>query len=132
LSGAAIQTIEALEKFGFHLGMTFQIIDDLLDLTSTSKILGKPAGNDINEGNYTLPVIFSLQDNSEIREMLQDPIHLNDILKIVKHKKYVDPTKEIALEHVNLATDFLNRSEINREVKQSFLKLLKGLTQRTT
>ena len=91
LSNADEQTIESLEKFGFHLGMTFQIIDDLLDMTSTSEALGKPAGNDIKEGNYTLPVIFAIADNDDLREELtnitveNNDANLEPLLKIISN-----------------------------------------------
>src|SRR6478736_4162978 len=53
-------TLEALTQFGHHLGMCFQVVDDVLDVTGTDESLGKPAGNDILEGVYTLPVIHAL------------------------------------------------------------------------
>jgi heptaprenyl diphosphate synthase len=54
-------TIDALTEFGHSYGMAFQIVDDLLDVLATSEQLGKPAGNDILEGNFTLPVIRALR-----------------------------------------------------------------------
>lgn len=60
-AGAAEEKVDALWRFGYRLGMAFQIIDDLLDLTSDEKTLGKPAGNDLKQGNLTLPVLFALQ-----------------------------------------------------------------------
>lgn len=51
----------ALARFGEAFGMAFQIIDDVLDLVSTPDLMGKPVGNDLREGVYTLPVIFALQ-----------------------------------------------------------------------
>jgi octaprenyl-diphosphate synthase len=50
-----------LREFAWNLGMAFQLVDDILDFTSTEKILGKPAGNDLREGKVTLPVIYALQ-----------------------------------------------------------------------
>jgi len=43
------------------LGMCFQVVDDVLDVTQTEAELGKPAGNYVHEGVYTLPVIYALQ-----------------------------------------------------------------------
>ncbi len=54
--------IEALTAFGDNYGMAFQLIDDVLDLTATDEELGKPAGNDLVEGVYTLPVLRALAD----------------------------------------------------------------------
>ena len=53
-------TLDALTEFGHHLGVCFQIVDDVLDVTGSDASLGKPAGNDLIEGVYTLPVILAL------------------------------------------------------------------------
>ncbi|WP_127530752.1 polyprenyl synthetase family protein [Paenibacillus kobensis] len=52
----------ALYRFGYNVGMTFQIRDDLLDLCGTEKQIGKPPGSDIRQGNITLPVLLALQE----------------------------------------------------------------------
>jgi heptaprenyl diphosphate synthase len=54
--------IEALTAYGDNYGMAFQLIDDVLDLVATDEELGKPSGNDLVEGVYTLPVIRALAD----------------------------------------------------------------------
>ncbi len=54
-------TIEALTEYGEAFGMVFQIVDDLLDITATDEQLGKPAGHDMVQGVYTLPVLRTLQ-----------------------------------------------------------------------
>ena len=69
--------VEALGEFGFAYGMAFQIVDDILDLVATESQLGKPAGNDLAEGTYTLPVIRALADpaaGDELRSILGRPI----------------------------------------------------------
>jgi heptaprenyl diphosphate synthase/octaprenyl-diphosphate synthase len=60
-AGATPEAVAAVADYGTAFGMAFQIIDDVLDLTSTSAALGKPAGNDIREGVYTLPVLVALR-----------------------------------------------------------------------
>lgn len=52
--------IDVLTDYGTHYGMVFQIVDDILDITSTDEELGKPAGHDAVEGVYTLPVLHTL------------------------------------------------------------------------
>jgi geranylgeranyl pyrophosphate synthase len=51
----------ALGVYGTELGLAFQLIDDVLDFTSSELVLGKPIGNDLREGKITLPLIYLLQ-----------------------------------------------------------------------
>lgn len=53
--------VAALATYGTAFGMAFQVVDDVLDLVSTAEALGKPVGNDIREGVYSLPVLLALQ-----------------------------------------------------------------------
>ncbi len=62
VAGATSPQVEALSSFGHAFGMAFQIWDDVNDLVRTEAELGKPAGHDILEGTYTLPVIRALAD----------------------------------------------------------------------
>jgi octaprenyl-diphosphate synthase len=55
----------ALRDFGFHVGMAFQLTDDLLDYTSSGRTLGKDTGRDLKEGKVTLPLIHALKFASE-------------------------------------------------------------------
>lgn len=65
-------TIDALTGYGEAFGMVFQIVDDLLDLTATDDQLGKPAGHDMVEGVYTLPVLRTLQSGGIAAASLLD------------------------------------------------------------
>lgn len=56
-------TTAAMARFGALFGLMFQILDDLLDLASTSQRLGKPVGNDIRQGVYTFPLLRVLTDD---------------------------------------------------------------------
>ena len=65
VAAGASETIESkLADFAWNLGMAFQLVDDILDFTSSEKILGKPAGNDLRGGKVTLPVIYALENAS--------------------------------------------------------------------
>jgi heptaprenyl diphosphate synthase len=69
--------VDALTNFARNFGMAFQIRDDLLDIMGTDEELGKPAGNDLVEGVYTLPVIYAMREpviGDEIRGLLGGPI----------------------------------------------------------
>jgi len=58
--GAPAPEREALARFGYHLGMAFQVVDDLLDFTADEAATGKPSGLDLREHKVTLPLIHAL------------------------------------------------------------------------
>ena len=80
VAGHDRRVVEALTGFGTAYGMVFQIVDDVLDLTATDEELGKPAGHDVVEGVYTLPVLHTLASGgtaaSELSAMLGRPLDL--------------------------------------------------------
>jgi len=60
-ANATASECRSLEKFGTHLGLAFQIVDDILDITQTSERLGKSAGKDVAAGKATYPAVFGLE-----------------------------------------------------------------------
>lgn len=71
LGAAAEDDIQRLRDYGYNLGMAFQIIDDILDFTSTDAALGKPAGSDLRQGTITLPVFYFIQESADRRALLE-------------------------------------------------------------
>src|SRR5436853_7368537 len=74
LGGADTKTQQMMRDYGMNLGTAFQLVDDLLDFTSTEDVLGKPAGADLLEGKVSLPLIFLLQREPEMRSAIQTVI----------------------------------------------------------
>ena len=75
--GASRSDVEAMTAFGRSFGMIFQLRDDILDVVASDEELGKPAGQDLAEGIYTLPVLFALADpdiGPELRPLLGRPL----------------------------------------------------------
>jgi heptaprenyl diphosphate synthase len=75
--GLPTQQVDALTDFGRYFGMIFQVRDDILDVIGSEAELGKPAGQDLAEGIYTLPVILALADpevGPELKPMLGQPL----------------------------------------------------------
>ena len=77
LGGATLQQEHALGKYGHDLGMAFQIIDDVLDLTASEDVLGKPVASDLREGKVTMAVIHALErctapERAKIEKILED------------------------------------------------------------
>jgi len=62
--------LQALTDFGYHVGLAFQVIDDILDVTQTSEQLGKTAGKDVAEQKATYPAIVGLEKSRKIAEQL--------------------------------------------------------------
>jgi octaprenyl-diphosphate synthase len=61
LGGASAEQEDALAQYGHDLGMAFQIVDDVLDLTASEDVLGKPVASDLREGKVTMAVIHALE-----------------------------------------------------------------------
>lgn len=66
--GSAIAT--ACEEFGFHMGLAFQIQDDILDFTAAANVLGKPALADMDLGLSTAPILYAALEYKELRPMI--------------------------------------------------------------
>ncbi len=127
-------TLEALTEFGHHLGMCFQIVDDVLDVTATDEELGKPAGNDILEGVYTLPVIHALAGSLELRDLLGrkiDRTQLEVARTLVKAGDAVDRSIETARGHAADASAVLaSTTALDADVVEGLTRLVDTLVTR--
>ncbi len=104
--------IDRLTTFGRHYGMAFQVVDDILDVIATDEELGKPAGHDIAEGIYNLPVLRALAADGlpELRALLGGPIDGDDLdkaRKLVRESDGVAQAIEVARAYVGQAVDTL-------------------------
>lgn len=77
LAGAAPEVEEQMGEYGRNLGLAFQVVDDVLDLTATEEVLGKPTASDLREGKATLAVVHALEngtaeDRAAIHAVLED------------------------------------------------------------
>jgi geranylgeranyl pyrophosphate synthase len=71
LAGADAAMVEAMTRCGFNVGMTFQIVDDLLDVAGSQARVGKPTGLDLRDGNPSLPVVLALRCDPEVTRVFQ-------------------------------------------------------------
>jgi heptaprenyl diphosphate synthase len=101
LSGAPVEALESLERYGLAVGLAFQLSDDIMDLTSDQATLGKEPGVDIKEGVYTLPVIYALQASARgeelkglLREGPVDGDRLRGALQIIREDGALDLARE--------------------------------------
>ncbi len=101
----------ALTAYGRHLGTAFQLVDDLLDYTADSEVMGKQAGDDLAEGKPTLPLLYAMwHGNDEEAQLIRGAIeqgdgreHLQTILKAMRRTGALDYTRERALKEAELA-----------------------------
>lgn len=96
-SGAAPAARAALAEYGRALGLAFQMVDDLLDLTGDAALLGKEPGTDLREGVFTLPVLLALQREPELAAWLSDGRReLGDVLPVLRAARALDDARAAA------------------------------------
>ena len=118
----ADKTIEnSLAEYGAHLGIAFQLIDDVLDYTANANDLGKNAGDDLIEGKPTLPLIYALQtaesaDAAVIRKALADAQQtgqlsdevVQSVVRLVCKSDAIEKTVARAKQHVDIAVNAIS------------------------
>ncbi|XP_051210531.1 solanesyl-diphosphate synthase 2, chloroplastic isoform X2 [Lolium perenne] len=106
-SGVSTTICEQMYEYGRNLGLSFQVVDDILDFTQSAEQLGKPAGSDLAKGNLTAPVIFALQENPALREIIDsefcDTGSLATAMELVHSSGGIRRAQELAREKGDLA-----------------------------
>ncbi len=110
LSGADHATEQALQTYGRHLGVAFQLVDDALDYSAESEELGKNVGDDLAEGKPTLPLIHAMQQGNDAqRKMIREAIetgsaeHFDEIRRAIIETGALDYTLAQAQAEANAA-----------------------------
>jgi geranylgeranyl diphosphate synthase type II len=75
-AGADAEQLDALTSFGEHIGLAFQIVDDLLDVEQPSEALGKTAGKDAQQKKITFPAVYGMERSREMAEQERAAAHL--------------------------------------------------------
>jgi all-trans-nonaprenyl-diphosphate synthase len=109
ISETSLEIAEHLYNYGRHLGLAFQIVDDILDFTSSTDTLGKPAGSDLKSGNLTAPVLYALEEKPYLevlieREFAQEG-DLEQALALIDDSRGIQRARELAAHHSKLATE---------------------------
>ncbi|RFU68497.1 heptaprenyl diphosphate synthase component II [Peribacillus saganii] len=111
-----------LYKFGYNVGMAFQITDDILDFTASEKELGKPAGSDLRQGNITLPVLLAMEDPAikemvlEIRETMPQE-ELSKVIEAINGSGAIERASAVSEKYLNKAFAELKGLPVNRANK---------------
>jgi octaprenyl-diphosphate synthase len=139
-AGADERQESMLGDFAWNLGMAFQLVDDILDFTSTEKILGKPAGNDLREGKITLPLIYALEkaqpdDRQSIEVILADGNYENvpfmQVLQILDRHQSVDRAYQRAHSFSEKARSIISTFPEN-QAQRALLAVVDLVTERAS
>ena len=129
LGGATREQEESLAEYGHGLGMAFQITDDVLDLTASENVLGKPVASDLREGKVTMAVIHALErctasERKQIETVLQerafDGVTHAEILEILEKYGSLEAANTRALRFAELARNAIC-SFPDSEIKRALL-----------
>ena len=124
----------AAEEYGYHMGMAFQIVDDILDFSGASATLGKPAQADMELGLSTAPVLFAAQEVEEIRPLIMRRFkEEGDVKKAVELSQETDciaKSYHLAEFHAQKAIDALDKLP-ESEAKGGLMRLLHTTLSRT-
>jgi octaprenyl-diphosphate synthase len=129
LGGATVEQEENLAQYGRDLGMAFQIVDDVLDLTASENILGKPVASDLREGKVTMAVIHALERctpaernliETVIQERAFDGVTHQEILNVLNRYGSLDAAHTCAMQYADLARNAIC-SFPDSEIKRALL-----------
>jgi len=104
LSKAPEESVAALREYGGNLGIAFQIVDDVLDFTSTEAIMGKPVGSDLTQGTLTLPAMLLVErypEDNPVKRLFEtgDKKHVEAAIEMVRDSSIIEDCYEIASEY---------------------------------
>lgn len=127
---------EHLERFGYYVGMSFQITDDILDFVSTKKILGKPSGGDLKQGNVTLPTLYAMASPtikekinlSYTNEIIPDKA-LQQIIQLIRSSGAIEKSITLSNLYLSKAQEELMQLP-NCSARKSLLKIAHSIGTR--
>ncbi len=137
--GAAVATgqsearIGALQRYGYNIGLAFQIVDDILDFSSDEKTLGKPAGNDLRHGTITLPALLfvrRLEPGAPLLQRLQHGEDSEFAAELIRESGTLEEAREYAFKAAAEARDSLSIFE-NGDAQRALLDLAEYVPSRT-
>ena len=141
LLGKATEEQEArLGDYGRHLGLAFQIVDDVLDLTASEEVLGKPVASDLREGKVTMAVIHALErctphERKQVEAVLEErafnTVQHQQILEILKRYGSIQYAYDAAAKHADAARNAVC-SFPDSEIKRALLMIPEFVVERNS
>ena len=133
MGGASEPEVEAARQYAMHLGIAFQIVDDVLDYQGSAEEMGKPVGNDIREGTVTLPLIIALAlSPAPMPAILQSAREKDDfsaVVQAVRRCGALDRCLDLAAKHTAEAVNTLAAFPAGPD-RDALTELAEGLQQR--
>jgi all-trans-nonaprenyl-diphosphate synthase len=112
LSEQSAEVNHHLYSYGRDLGLAFQIVDDILDFTSPTEVLGKPSGSDLISGNITAPALFAMQENPYLEVLIEREFSqegdIGKALDFVHSSQGIPRSKELANQYGQSALKHLD------------------------
>ncbi|XP_062012684.1 solanesyl diphosphate synthase 3, chloroplastic/mitochondrial-like isoform X1 [Rosa rugosa] len=109
LAGHTTEVAMLAFDYGKNLGLAFQLIDDVLDFTSTSASLGKGSLSDIRHGIITAPILFAMEEFPQLRAVVEqgfdNPANVEIALDYLGKSNGIQRTRELARKHASLAAE---------------------------
>ena len=112
LSEVSEDIAEQLHSYGRYFGLAFQIVDDILDFTTPTEILGKPAGSDLISGNITAPVLYAMKEKPYLEVFIEREFSqkgdIEQALVLVNESNGIERSRELASYYAKLAVKHLD------------------------
>jgi len=109
LSGTSPEVTESLYAYGRNVGLAFQIVDDILDFTASTEVLGKPAGSDLVSGNLTAPVLYAMEEKPLLEVLIEREFKedgdLEQALSLVRESTGIERARSLAANHAQKAVE---------------------------
>ncbi|HAX72830.1 MAG TPA: polyprenyl synthetase [Firmicutes bacterium] len=125
-------TLSHLQEIGYHIGVAYQLLDDILDFTSDSSTLGKPSGNDLRKGIVTIPTIYALEDDLLKNEVLMlnfdvSDSHFDRVCDKIKNSDYIQKSHALSQHYTEQAMRYIS---LLPGGQQRFFTLVSAMLQR--
>jgi geranylgeranyl diphosphate synthase type I len=134
ISPAHPEAVEASRQFGWHLGMAFQIMDDVLGIWGDPQATGKPAADDLRSRKKTLPVIRGLNQSSDFGILWQsdatDPEAIVKMVRLLESTGAEASSRQAAERHTRQALEALERLSRPGSAKEELRRITSGLVTR--
>jgi heptaprenyl diphosphate synthase len=128
LADASAPTVQTLERYGHHLGIAYQIADDLRDLRHEHPT--DTAHSDIRQGIYTLPVLYAIQAEPRLRTTLNSNLDPNDIERVtetIARTGALARAHQLCHHHVRAAENALHQTPTPKPLLQELPQLILGM-----